>query len=218
MTYSVKEIFYTLQGEGMQSGRPAVFCRFSGCNLWNGKEDDRALAICSFCDTDFVGTEGQKGGKFESAEQLAQTLWSCWPSRTSAAFFSLTPMVVLTGGEPGLQVDQALIDALHEIGFFIAIESNGSVILPQGIDWVCISPKSIDTWKQRYGNELKLIYPQATLQPQHIASLELQFDYYYLQALDDPHQAQHIQATIAYCQKHPHWRLSLQTHKILGIP
>lgn len=217
MTYSVKEIFYTLQGEGLQAGRAAVFCRFAGCNLWTGREADRAQAICQFCDTDFVGTDGTWGGKFETAAALAQAVKSLWPAMADDASVA-KPMVVLTGGEPGLQVDAELIHALHRQGFFIAIETNGSVILPEGIDWVCVSPKAGAPWLQRQGHELKLVYPQPSLMPSHIeAQIDLLFNHWLLQPMDSPKAALHTQAAIAHCQTHPRWRLSVQTHKVLGI-
>jgi 7-carboxy-7-deazaguanine synthase (Cx14CxxC type) len=217
MTYSVKEIFYTLQGEGLQAGRAAVFCRFAGCNLWSGREADRGQAICQFCDTDFVGTDGTHGGKFESAVELAQAVKAHWPA-TQDNHANSTPMVVLTGGEPGLQVDTELVNALHDQGFFVAIESNGSVALPQGIDWICISPKAGAPWVQRHGHELKLVFPQPQLMPNQVeAQADLQFNHWLLQPMDSPMAAQNSQAAIDYCQAHPRWRLSVQTHKILGI-
>lgn len=217
MTYSVKEIFYTLQGEGLQAGRAAVFCRFAGCNLWTGREADRPQAICQFCDTDFVGTDGTGGGKFETATALAQAVKSHWPAMADDASMA-KPMVVLTGGEPGLQVDAELIHALHRQGFFIAIETNGSVVLPEGIDWVCVSPKAGAPWLQRQGHELKLVYPQPSLMPSQIeAQTDLLFNHWLLQPMDSPQAALHTQAAIAHCQAHPRWRLSVQTHKVLGI-
>jgi len=212
MTYSVKEIFYTLQGEGLRAGRPAVFCRFTGCNLWNGREEDRSQAVCQFCDTDFVGTDGTLGGKFKSAEDLADLISSQWPSGQAHRY------VVLTGGEPLLQVNEALIDALHARSFEIAVETNGTVETPSGIDWVCVSPKAGSDWIQRRGDELKLVYPQAGLMPEVIAAnVANDFTYYLLQPMDGPLQRQNTRAAIAYCQEHPHWRLSIQTHKMLEI-
>ncbi len=209
MTYSVKEIFYTLQGEGLRAGRPAVFCRFAGCNLWTGREEDRAQAVCQFCDTDFVGTDGTQGGKFTTAKALAQLIASQWPVGHEHRY------VVLTGGEPLLQVNGELIDALHLQGFEIAVETNGTVVAPPGIDWVCVSPKAGADWVQRSGDELKLVYPQPNLMPDAIDAAE--FTYYLLQPMDGPFQRQNTRAAIAYCQSSPQWRLSVQTHKILEI-
>ncbi len=209
MTYSVKEIFYTLQGEGLRAGRPAVFCRFAGCNLWTGREEDRPAAVCQFCDTDFVGTDGTLGGKFATAAGLAQRIAEQWPTDQGHHY------VVLTGGEPLLQVDTALIDALHALGFEIAVETNGTVAAPAGIDWICVSPKAGAEWVQRTGHELKLVYPQPGLLPGTITATE--FTYYLLQPMDGPLQRQNTRSAIAYCQDHPQWRLSVQTHKILEI-
>jgi 7-carboxy-7-deazaguanine synthase (Cx14CxxC type) len=207
--YHVKEIFYTLQGEGANAGTPAVFCRFAGCNLWTGREQDRAGAICQFCDTDFVGTDGSGGGKFQSAQDLAR---AC---RAAARPVTGKLLVVLTGGEPMLQVDAALIDALHEAGFTAAIETNGTLPVPEAIDWICVSPKAGTTLAQRTGNELKLVYPQNGLPPEAVTGLA--FDHYFLQPMDGPHQNENTEAAMAYCLAHPHWRLSVQTHKVLGI-
>ncbi len=209
MTYSVKEIFYTLQGEGLRAGRPAVFCRFAGCNLWSGREQDRASAICRFCDTDFVGTDGTLGGKFADAADLAARIAGQWPQGQGHRY------VVLTGGEPLLQVDAALIDALHAQGFEIAVETNGSIAAPAGIDWLCVSPKAGAPLLQTQGQELKLVWPQPGLDPDQLGRLD--FEHFLLQPMDSPAQAANIQACIAYCQAHPQWRLSLQTHKILEI-
>lgn len=209
MTYSVKEIFYTLQGEGMQAGRPAVFCRFAGCNLWSGREVDRPHAVCQFCDTDFVGTDGTFGGKFIDAYALAERIASQWPIGQAHRY------VVLTGGEPLLQVDTALIDALHDQSFEIAVETNGTIPAPAGIDWICVSPKADAEWVQRSGDELKLVYPQPGLLPEAITAAD--FKNYLLQPMDGPLQRQHTQAAIAFCQANPKWRLSIQTHKILEI-
>lgn len=211
MTYSVKEMFYTLQGEGINAGRPAVFLRFSGCNLWSGLEKDRATAICSFCDTDFVGTDGPGGGKFTSAEALAEAVASHWPKETSKG----QPMVVCTGGEPLLQLDSAAIDALHELGFYIAVETNGTVRAPEGIDWLCVSPKSTAPLVQTSGHELKLVYPQLTAPPDKF--VDLHFDHFLLQPMDGPEIATNTQKTIEYCLAHPQWRFSLQTHKVIGV-
>jgi 7-carboxy-7-deazaguanine synthase len=207
--YTVKEIFYTLQGEGRQAGRAAVFCRFSGCNLWSGREEDRSKAVCQFCDTDFVGT-GPDGGKFATAAELATRIASQWPAGSGG-----TPYVVCTGGEPLLQLDAALIDALHAEGFEIAVETNGTIAAPAGIDWICVSPKAGAPLLQTSGNELKLVYPQATQLPETVA--HLQFDTFYLQPMDGPELAANTRAAIAYCMAHPRWRLSVQTHKVVNI-
>ena len=209
MSYSVKEIFYTLQGEGLRAGRPAVFCRFAGCNLWSGREQDRASAICRFCDTDFVGTDGTLGGKFAEAAELAARIASQWPQGRGHRY------VVLTGGEPLLQVDAALIGALHAQGFEIAVETNGSIEAPAGIDWICVSPKAGAPLLQTSGQELKLVWPQPGLDPDELGRLD--FEHFLLQPMDNPAQAANTLACIAYCQQHPQWRLSLQTHKILEI-
>lgn len=207
--YAVKEIFYTLQGEGANAGRPAVFCRFSGCNLWSGREADRAKATCQFCDTDFVGVTGDGGGRFSTAEELAD---AC----RAAADGSGCDFIVLTGGEPMLQVDDALIAALHATGFTIAVETNGTLAVPRAIDWICVSPKAGADLQQRSGDELKLVFPQAGLDPADL--LALPFTHRYLQPMDGPDAADNTQRAIAYCRGHPAWRLSLQTHKLLGIP
>lgn len=210
MTYSVKEIFYTLQGEGANAGRPAVFCRFSGCNLWTGREADRSKAICKFCDTDFVGTDGDGGGKFATADDLAAAVERTWGA-------SATPhrLVVLTGGEPLLQVDEALTQALHDRGFTIAVETNGTVLPPPGIDWICVSPKAGAEVVLREGQELKLVFPQDGLDPAEFAGL--QFSNFCLQPMDSVDRLQNTRLAIAYCQAHPQWRLSVQTHKMIGI-
>ncbi|MFZ3219868.1 MAG: 7-carboxy-7-deazaguanine synthase [Rhodoferax sp.] len=210
MTYSVKEIFYTLQGEGANAGRPAVFCRFAGCNLWSGREEDRASAVCRFCDTDFVGTDGTAGGKFTTAEALVDVVQAHWPSADHAHRF-----VVITGGEPLLQLDAALLDALHARGFRVAVETNGTIAPPAGIDWLCVSPKLGSELVVHAGQELKLVYPQAGGDPARFATLA--FENFYLQPMDGPDQAANTQAAIAYCQQHPRWNLSVQTHKIIGI-
>lgn len=209
MTYSVKEIFYTLQGEGLRAGRPAVFCRFSGCNLWTGREEDRLKATCQFCDTDFVGTDGTLGGKFRQADALAARIAALWPAGQAHRY------VVLTGGEPLLQVDEALIEALHAQDFEIAVETNGTLAAPAGIDWICVSPKAGADWVQRRGHELKLVYPQPGLLPESIANVDFQF--YLLQPMDGPMQRHNTRAAIDYCQSHTQWRLSVQTHKVLEI-
>jgi 7-carboxy-7-deazaguanine synthase (Cx14CxxC type) len=211
MSYAVKEIFYTLQGEGAQTGRPAVFCRFSGCNLWSGREADRASAVCQFCDTDFVGIDGPGGGRFADAAALASAVAAQWPAGTGGR-----PYVVCTGGEPLLQLDAPLIDALHAAGFEIAIETNGTKPVPVGIDWVCVSPKAGSELVVERGNELKLVFPQAGAEPEKF--LDLRFDNFYLQPMDGPERMATLKATIAYCLANPAWRLSLQTHKIMGIP
>lgn len=211
MTYSVKEIFYTLQGEGGQAGSPAVFCRFAGCNLWTGRESDRATAVCRFCDTDFVGTDGTLGGKFATAESLADQIAAQWPASDSQ-----NRLTVLTGGEPLLQVDTALIQALHARGFRVAVESNGTVRAPQGIDWLCISPKAGAPWIQQQGQELKVVWPQPGLDLSTLASTG-QFTHRFLQPMDGPEQATNIALCIDTCMQHPGWRLSLQTHKITQI-
>ncbi len=208
--YAVKEIFYTLQGEGANAGRPAVFCRFAGCNLWSGREEDRAEAECSFCDTDFVGTDGDGGGQFETADALASRVLAHWGGTDERRF------VVLTGGEPMLQVDRALIDALHDKGFEIALETNGTCPVPEDIDWICVSPKAGTKLLQWSGDELKLVYPQPELMPEVTDGLD--FNFRYLQPMDGPDKDKNTALAVAYCLAHPHWRLSLQTHKILGIP
>ena len=210
MRYSVKEIFYTLQGEGMHAGRPAVFCRFAGCNLWTGRESDRAAAVCKFCDTDFVGTDGSLGGKYGEAPALAERISSLWPVAAMTNRF-----VVLTGGEPLLQVDSALIDALHGVGFKIAVETNGTLKAPEGIDWICMSPKAGAAITQVCGHELKLVFPQPELLPPLVEHLS--FENFLLQPMDGPSREANTKAAIDYCQAHPKWRLSLQTHKIVGI-
>jgi len=211
MTYSIKEMFYTLQGEGNQAGRPAVFCRFAGCNLWSGREQDRANAICTFCDTDFVGTDGDGGDKFKNAEALAHAIDSFWPISHQHHKY-----VVLTGGEPLLQVDDALILALHNLDFTIAVETNGTITPPSGIDWICVSPKSNAQLKITQGNELKLVFPQSEAPPEEFE--QLSFEHHYLQPMDGPDIQKNIASTIDYCKSHPKWKLGLQQHKILMIP
>jgi 7-carboxy-7-deazaguanine synthase (Cx14CxxC type) len=212
MTYAVKEIFYTLQGEGANAGRPAVFCRFAGCNLWSGREPDRADAVCRFCDTDFVGTEGPGGGKFASPHALAAAVTAVWPTGDPLA----RPLVVCTGGEPLLQLDPPLIEALHGAGFEIAVETNGTVAPPAGIDWLCVSPKAEAPLVVRAGDELKLVYPQEGAEPERFAALD--FRHFFLQPMDGPVREANTRAALRYCLAHPRWRLSLQTHKLLGIP
>ena len=212
MTYSVKEIYYTLQGEGSQSGRPAVFLRFAGCNLWSGREDHRAQAVCRFCDTEFVGTDGKGGGKFETAADLTDAVRRAWPDAADGI-----PYVVCTGGEPLLQIDGELLDALHAAGFEIGVESNGTLAAPDGIDWLCISPKGSAAMVQTSGQELKLVYPQSEPEAQPENFLGLAFDHFYLQPLDSPEVEQNTRNAVAYCLTHPRWKLSIQTHKVLGI-
>ena len=211
MTYSVKEIYYTLQGEGAQTGRPAVFLRFAGCNLWSGREEDRARATCTFCDTDFVGTDGPGGGKFAAADAVADAVARKWPAEEGGC-----PYVVCTGGEPLLQLDPALIEALHARGFEIAIETNGTLIPPEGIDWICVSPKAGADFVLTHGDELKLVFPQAGAEPERFTALD--FHHFFLQPLDGPQRLANTKAAAAYCLAHPKWRLSLQTHKLIGIP
>jgi 7-carboxy-7-deazaguanine synthase (Cx14CxxC type) len=212
MGYTVKEIFYTLQGEGAQTGRAAVFCRFAGCNLWSGREQDRASAICKFCDTDFADTNGINGGKFASPEGLADAVAQTWP----AAPVGGKRFVVCTGGEPLLQLDASLIEALHARGFEIAVETNGTVAAPDGLDWICVSPKAGTDLKQLTGDELKLVYPQAGAVPEQYAGLA--FRNFFLQPMDGPVREANTRLAVEYCKAHPQWRISLQTHKLLGIP
>lgn len=209
MTYQVKEIYYTLQGEGARTGRAAVFLRFAGCNLWSGHERDRATAVCRFCDTEFVGTSGPGGGKFATAKDLAKAVVEKWPGGEA-------PYVVCTGGEPLLQIDMELIEALHAKGFEIGIETNGTIEPPTGIDWVCVSPKAEAPLILQCGQELKLVYPQAGGEPERYAALA--FEHFFLQPMDGPTREQNTRAAAQYCLHHPQWRLSLQTHKLIGIP
>jgi 7-carboxy-7-deazaguanine synthase (Cx14CxxC type) len=238
MSYRVRTVYHTLQGEGAQAGRAAVFLRFSGCNLWSGRESDRSRAICQFCDTNFVGTDGPNGGVFHSAAELAEVVatisqTSALPidrrqfARAAAAHWAepspapallldhSAPLVVCTGGEPLLQLDDALIDELHERGFEIAVETNGTIEAPSGLDWICVSPKAGTHLRQRRGNELKLVYPQTTVPPDHYEQLE--FEHFFLQPMDGPLREENTRAAMAYCLSNPKWRLSLQLHKILGI-
>ena len=210
MTYAVKEIFKTLQGEGAQAGRAAVFCRFAGCNLWSGREEDRAEAVCNFCDTDFVGTDGQGGGKFTTANELAQAIVSKWDGQRDHRF------VVFTGGEPLLQLDPALLDAVHAEGFTVAVETNGTIVPPPGIDWLCVSPKADAKLAVEGGDELKLVFPQPEIDPRRLAGLN--FKHFWLQPMDGPAKLANTEAAVAYCLANPTWRLSLQTHKFIGIP
>jgi len=212
MAYSVKEVFYTLQGEGAHAGRPAVFCRFSGCNLWSGREQDRASAVCTFCDTDFVGTNGTGGGRFDTPAELAAHVASLWPSSHHAG----TPFVVCTGGEPLLQLDSDLVAAFHAVGFEVAVETNGTQPAPDGLDWICVSPKANAPVVLTRGDELKLVYPQSTAMPERFA--DHNFAHFYLQPMDGPDAAANTAGALRYCLTHPQWRLSLQTHKLLGIP
>jgi 7-carboxy-7-deazaguanine synthase (Cx14CxxC type) len=213
MKYSVKEIFYTIQGEGANTGRPAVFCRFAGCNLWSGHEKDRATAICGFCDTDFVGTTGSGGGSFASAEELTNAVAVHWPVRGAGR---ARPFVVCTGGEPLLQLDAKLVTAFQQAGFEIAIETNGTRMPPAGIDWICVSPKAGTELVLRHGNEIKLIFPQPGAEPERFETL--QFGHFFLQPMDGPDRERNTRLALRYCLEHPQWRLSLQTQKILGIP
>ncbi len=218
MSYSVKEIFYTLQGEGANAGRPAVFLRFAGCNLWSGRESDRAGAVCRFCDTDFVGTDGALGGKFETAEALAVAIEAVWPARGAgqAARDAAARFVVCTGGEPLLQLDAALVAALRARGFAVAVETNGTLAPPEGELWLTVSPKAGAPLKLEGGDELKLVFPQAGAEPGRYE--QLAFRHFFLQPMDGPHKARNTQLAIEYCLAHPRWRLSLQTHKLIGIP
>ncbi len=214
--YSVKEIYYTLQGEGAQTGRPAVFCRFAGCNLWSGHEKDRETAVCSFCDTDFVGTDGRRGGRFATAEELAAAVAAAWPNDTGRPVGARErPLVVCTGGEPLLQLDEAAVAALDAAGFEVAVETNGTLRPPAGIDWICVSPKAGAPLVQRSGHELKLVFPQDGAPPEAYADLE--FDRFSLQPMDGPRRAENTKLAVEYCLAHPQWRLSLQTHKYIGI-
>ncbi len=234
--YRVKELFYTLQGEGANAGRPAVFCRFSGCNLWSGREEERTKAICKFCDTDFIGTDGFEGGVFQSAPELAEKIEQVWrlklspklqlpkspqegeifPQNKRTPSPNQKPMVVFTGGEPLLQLDEPLLRELHRRDFFIAVESNGTIEPPPGIDWLCISPKAGAPFKVKSGNELKLVFPQPDLPPESLEGFE--FEYFFIQPMDGPELQKNIQLAVEYCLKNPHWRLSLQIHKILDLP
>ena len=217
--YSVKEIFYTLQGEGANTGTPAVFLRFAGCNLWSGRERDRATAVCRFCDTHFVGTDGAGGGKFRTAAALAQAVAAKWPKRMKTPRSYSKPgskFVVCTGGEPLLQLDGALLDALHDKGFRVAIETNGTLAAPRGIDWTCVSPKAQAPLVLSRGDELKLVYPQAGAEPERYSGLD--FEHFYLQPMDGPRRAENTRLAADYCLQHPRWRLSLQVHKLIGMP
>ena len=210
MSYAVKEMYYTLQGEGMQAGRPAVFCRFAGCNLWTGREEDRHRATCQFCDTDFVGTNGPGGGRFPEPDDLAMAAAGMWPSAEGIKY------IVCTGGEPALQLDETLINALHARGFEVAIETNGTTALAPGIDWICMSPKAGTDIVVRTGDELKLVFPQPEAQPEQFE--DFGFSNFLLQPMDGPDRERNTRLAVEYCKAHPRWRLSLQTHKYLGIP
>lgn len=213
MVYSVKEIYPTLQGEGAHTGRRAVFCRFAGCNLWSGLEKDRSTAVCDFCDTDFVGTDGPNGGKFNTPQELANKLHAVWQEDIDGDGFGY---IVFTGGEPLLQLDDPLIKACHELGMKIGAETNGTLKAPKNIDWLCVSPKSDAPLIQTYGNELKLVYPQDKAPPEKFASLS--FEHYYLQPMDGPNAEENTERAAHYCLAHPQWKLSLQTHKLIGLP
>lgn len=213
MTYSVKEIFYTLQGEGANSGRPAVFCRFAGCNLWTGRDQDRSNAICQFCDTDFRGTDGENGGEFRAAAELADRIAAVWPRGASE---SVHPFAVCTGGEPLLQLDHDLVGELHARGFHVALETNGTKPAPPGLDWICVSPKADAELVLKAGDELKLVYPQENAPPERFE--QLAFDQFFLQPMDGPDREVHTRQVVDYCKAHPQWRLGLQLHKLLGIP
>ncbi len=210
MTYSVKEIFYTVQGEGANTGRAAVFCRFAGCNLWTGREQDRATATCKFCDTDFVGTDGTGGGKFRNAAELARAVEAAWTPEDASRRF-----VVLTGGEPLLQVDDALLEELHRRQFFVAVETNGTIVPPAGIDWVCVSPKAGAPLAVSGGSEIKLVFPQAGLSPADYEQMD--FDHFFLQPMDSPLRAENTRKVVEFCQQHPKWRVAVQTHKLIGV-
>ena len=215
MTYSIKEIYFTIQGEGMNTGKPSVFCRFSGCNLWSGFEKDRHAASCNFCDTDFVGTDGIGGGKFKAASKLARAIKRCWQEEASQLMLD-EPFVVCTGGEPLLQLDEALIEELHNIGFTVAVETNGTILAPSSIDWICVSPKTPNNLEQISGDEIKLVYPQKLATPDKFENMD--FNYFLLQPLDDKNHELNTQMALKYCQMNPTWQLSVQTHKYLGLP
>ena len=210
MTYSVKEIYYTLQGEGGQAGRAAVFCRFAGCNLWTGREEDRSTAVCQFCDTEFVGTDGPGGGKFKTPEILARAVADQWPKGQRGK-----PLVVCTGGEPLLQLDEPMIDALHALGFEVAVETNGTQPAPNGLDWICVSPKANAEVVLTRGSELKLVFPQSTAMPERFVDLD--FQHFFLQPMDGLEGKRNTKLAVEYCLAHPQWRLSVQTHKVIGI-
>ncbi|HMY85414.1 MAG: 7-carboxy-7-deazaguanine synthase [Saprospiraceae bacterium] len=210
MAYTIKEIYYTIQGEGRHTGRPMIFCRFAGCNLWNGREQDRMQAVCKFCDTDFIGTDGANGGKYDSTA-LVEKILTLWPKDCG-----IQPAVVFTGGEPALQIDETLIAEMKKSEIYIAVETNGTIPLPDGLDWICVSPKGDAVIKQKTGNELKLVYPQPENQPKQFEGLD--FKYFYLQPLEDEFWIQNTAAAVEYVKSHPKWRLSVQTHKYINIP
>jgi 7-carboxy-7-deazaguanine synthase (Cx14CxxC type) len=213
MSYSVKEIYYTLQGEGHKAGSAAIFCRFAGCNLWSGREEDRELAICNFCDTDFIGTDGPGGGRFATAADLAEAVHARWPSQ---AFGFVDPLVVCTGGEPLLQLNEELVVAFHRAGLAVAIETNGTRLSPPGVDWICVSPKAGSDLVLRTGDELKLVYPQKGAEPELFK--DLNFSHFFLQPMDGPEKEHNTRLAVDYCKTHPQWRLSTQIHKLIGIP
>jgi len=213
MTYTVKEIFYTLQGEGANTGRPAVFCRFAGCNLWTGRDQDRSRAVCQFCDTDFRGTDGEKGGEYRTASELAEAIASSWPT---GGLGHTRPFVVCTGGEPLLQLDEDLVGEIHARGFEVAVETNGTKDAPLGLDWICVSPKADAALALTAGNELKLVFPQTKAPPERFEHLV--FERFFLQPMDGPDRGHNTRQAVDYCKAHPRWRLSLQTHQLLGIP
>ena len=215
MSYSIKEVYYTLQGEGAHAGRPAVFLRFTGCNLWTGREEDRHKAVCQFCDTNFIGTDGPRGGVYATAREIAEAVDACWPKNDDGSWVG-KKLVVCTGGEPLLQLDTAIVEALHELDFTVAIETNGTKLPPDGVDWVCVSPKANAPLVLTRGDELKLVYPQVSADPARFASLE--FDRFFLQPMDGPSQYENTQLAAQYCLEHPQWELSLQTHKLIGLP
>ena len=212
MVYSVKEIYYTLQGEGFHSGTPAIFCRFAGCNLWSGREEDRANAQCQFCDTDFIGVDGPNGGKFSDPKSLANAVIALWPVHAHRS----SPLVVCTGGEPLLQLDANLVEAFHAVGLTVAIETNGTKLPPNGVDWICVSPKQGTHLALKSGSEIKLVFPQRAAMPELFENLD--FNYFFLQPMDGPNRVENTAAAIDYCLSHPQWRLSLQSHKFIGIP
>ena len=216
MTYSVKELYPTLQGEGANTGRAALFCRFAGCNLWSGREADRATAQCRFCDTEFVGTDGPGGGAFDNADALAAAARAAWVAEGTTNESKPMPLIVCTGGEPLLQLDPPLIDAFHDRGFEVAVETNGTLNAPPGLDWICVSPKADAPLVLTSGNELKLVYPQEGAAPEDFAGLD--FDHFFLQPMDGPERDGNTRLAIDYCLAHPNWRLSIQTHKYLGLP
>lgn len=215
MKYAIKEIYYTIQGEGANAGRPAVFCRFTGCNLWSGRESDRSTAVCQFCDTNFIGTDGPGGGVFDTAEDLAEVLAGYWPGGDDSAR-NANKLVVCTGGEPLLQLDAAIVAALHDQGFIVAVETNGTKVPPTGIDWICVSPKANAKCVLRSGDELKLVYPQVGGDPSHYTSFD--FGRFFLQPMDGPSLNENTRLAAKYCLEHPQWELSVQTHKLIGLP